>query len=45
MPTYIVRFMYDGRLMQESVPSTTPSGARTIIEGRYPGCHIISVSA
>jgi hypothetical protein len=45
MPGYVVRFIFDGRLIQESVSSTTPVGARALIEARYPGCHIISVSA
>ena len=45
MPAYVVRFMFDGRLMVEIVSCTTMSAARQVIEARYPGCRVISVSA
>ena len=44
MASYTVRFIFDGRLMQEQVSTSMPSAARTIIEARYPGCRVISVS-
>jgi hypothetical protein len=44
MAAYTVRFMFDGRLMVETVSCSMPSAARQIIEARYPGCHVMSVS-
>ncbi len=45
MPAYVVRFMFDGRLLVETVSCTTMSAARQMIEARYPGCRVITVSA
>jgi hypothetical protein len=33
MPSYLVKFMFDERLMSERVSTTMPSAARALIEG------------
>ncbi len=43
MHSYIVRFLYEKKILEETVTTHSPEDASKIVESRYKGCLIISL--
>lgn len=43
MHSYIVRFLYEKKILEETVTTYSPEDASSIIKSRYKNCLIISL--